>query len=297
MGLKVGSQAINVTRERGLDLSGSGGASLAGVFTGSETFSAVLWAGDDRTAAATLSAAWDADITSNPAGVAKPRVKLTIAKSAIASCTPGIYYLQVVVNPGTDDIAVLPDGSTYELLPGPGSGVVGASYVTLDQCRKFVPWIDQAMTRHPSVQLDLAELRYEARCWVDEVALARARRILERQSLRHDPVVSVDPIEPTSGVDFGPAWGVSVYPDTTIRAQLEAIEDALSAGRLEKSPAVVRATAWRTAALACLPLLGEAEAKTSWQKLGERARAESSRILAATTLVIRGGSDDYELAP
>ena len=297
MGLKVGSQAINTTRERGLELSGIGGASLLGKFDGTETFSAKLWAGDDRSPAATLTAAWDPDLASNPAGVAKPRVKLTIASSAVASCTPGTYYLQVLINPGTDNVPVLPDGSTYELTPGPGTGTIGTAYCTLDQCRKFVPWIDQAIAKHPAVQLDLAELRYEARCWVDEVALARARRILERQAIRHDPVEWVEPITPTSGVDFGPQWGVSVYPDTTLRTQLEAIEDSLAADRLVLSPAVVRAAAYRTAFLVCDPLYGTQEDQTPWQKRAAVSLERSKRLLAATTLVVRGGSDDYELAP
>ena len=297
MGLKVGSQAINTTRERGLALSGIGGASLLGAFDGAETFSAKLWAGDDRTPAATLAAAWDPDLANNPAGVAKPRVRLTIASAAIAGCTPGTYFLQVLINPGTDDVPVLPDGSTYELTAAPGTGTVGTAYCTLDQCRKFVPWIDQAIARHPAVQLDLAELRYEARCWVDEIALARARRILERQAARHDPVAWVDPITPTSGVDFGPDWGVSVYPDTTLRSQLEAIADALEADRLTTSSAVVRAACWRTAYLVCDPLLGEAEKGMTWARLAAKAQVAAVRILAATTLAIRGGSDDYELAP
>jgi hypothetical protein len=297
MGIKVGSQAINTTRERGLELSGVGGASLLGKFTGSESFAAKLWAGDDRTAAATLSAAWDADLANNPAGVAKPRVRLTIAKSAVSGCTPGTYYLQVLINPGTDDVPVLPDGSTYELTAGPGTGTVGTAYCTLDQCRRFVPWIDQAITKHPAVQLDLAELRHDARCWVDELAMARARRILEKQAARHDPLEWVDPITPTTGVDLGPGWGVSVYPDTTLRTQLEAIEDALAADRLVKSPAVIRAAAYRTAFLVCDPLYGTQDDQTPWTKRAAVSRERAIRLLAATTLVILGGSDDYELAP
>ena len=98
-------------------------------------------------------------------------------------------------------------------------------------------------------------------------------------------------------MDFGPTWGVSVYPDTTLRAQLETIEDALAAGHLTLSTAVVRAACWRTAWLVCDPLFGEVEKGVTWRQLAMQALVRASRLLGATTLVVRGGSADYELVP
>lgn len=296
---KIGSQAVNTTRRRGLDLSGIGGASLAGTFDGSETFSAVLWAGDNRAPAATLLAEWDPSLAGNPATVAHPRVRLTVSKDAVGSCTPGTYYLQVLLDPDGQAIPILPEGSTYELSPGPGSGVIGTSYVTLDQCKRFTPWLAQAFAKDPTLQADLAEQLYEARCWVDEVAMARARRILEKQMTRHEPVVTVAPVTISSGVDFGPEWGVSIYPDTTLEAQLEGIADALAADGMVIDSAVRRATAYRTAFLVCDPLYGTQQDQTPWQKRAAISRERSSRLLACTTLKVWDETSltTYQLAP
>lgn len=294
MGLRVGAQAVNTTRYYRLSLSGKGGASLAGEYTGAEVLTARLWAGDDRAPAATLTAAWDPDLAGNPASVTSPRILLTVAKATVQAVTPATYFLQVLIG----DTPVLPDGSTFELLPGPGAAAAGFAYITLDKMRRFVPWIDTAIAAHPTAQSDLAEQLAEASAWVNATALARAERILERQQARHDPVVEVTPLTIASGVDWGPEWGVSIYPDTTRRAQLEDIADALAAGHLVVTSYVAAAVAWRATAIVCEPLLGDvAETRLSWSKLASEAKVRSSRLLASETLKVQGGGLDIELVP
>ena len=261
--MNLGKQAINTSRDYGLDLTGQGGASLLGLFTGSETFSATLWAGDDRTAAATLTAVWDDDLADNPEGVAKPRIKLTVATSAIDELTPGRYYVQVIINPGTDDVPVLEDGSFLELTAAPGSGTAADTYCTLDDVRRFAPWIDQAAAKHGSVQLDLAEVR------------ARARTILD------DRIVSAYVAGVRGGTITRGIYETYLTVDDTsteIRAWLDSDKLMVSGGRGE---IVKEITARLTIAMVCEPLLGGPDDKMTYQKMGAFNRRLAEQLITS----------------
>jgi hypothetical protein len=260
--VNLGKQAINTSRDYGLDLTGHGGASLLGLFTGSEMFSATLWAGDDRTAAATLTAVWDEDLANNPEGVAKPRVKLTVLTDAIDELVPGRYFVQVVINPGTDDVPVLEDGSFLELTPAPGSGTAADTYCSLDDVRRYAPWIDKAAACHGSIQLDLAELRARARSIVDD------RITLAYVAGTRGGIITRAVAETYLTIDSA---------STEIRAWLDGDKLMVSGSRGE---VVKEITARLTIAMTCEPLLGGPDDKATYQKLGAFHRRMAESLLS-----------------
>lgn len=164
-------QATNATREYGLVLAGPGGSSLAGLFDGSETFAAKIWAGDDQATGATLSAAWQAgqDFATAPTLV----VVLTVARAAIEALPPGRYYLQVILGPGVHDVHVVPPGTTIELTAAPGSGEAVPVYVSRQELLDECPWIEQVQGIED--QAGFAEQRGKAREWTDAAIQAAYR--------------------------------------------------------------------------------------------------------------------------
>lgn len=173
--LRLGPQAIGTNRDYGLLLEAPDKSSLAGRFTGAETFRAILWTGDDQAAAATLSASWDSGLANNPTGQAKPRVKLTVSKTAIASLAAQSYYLSVVINPGTDDVDVVPPGTTLTITPSAGSAAALPVYCSYQDCLDYCPWLPLVVASNPSIPQDIAPQRARARTKLEDVLVSRYR--------------------------------------------------------------------------------------------------------------------------
>jgi hypothetical protein len=273
--VQIGTQAANSTRDYGLTMEGPGGATLLGTFTGSETFTARLWAGDDRASAATVTAAWDSDLASNPAGVAKPRVKLTVAESVVGDLTPGPYYVEVIINAGTDDVHVLPPGSWLELTAAPGSAAVATTHCTLDDVREVAPWITSVVAKNPSLQIDLAEQRNRAWTRLGDIIAARyAARY--RNAHWYWPGMA-------STADSPEAW---------MWAQLEAGALVTTGSR----GAVVREIlSLFTAYYTCRNLLGEAEPKVSYREVAARFLAMAESLLSALVVDLDTESGNVRL--
>jgi hypothetical protein len=266
---KLGPQSINESRDYGLKVSGRGGASLAGLFDNSETFSAKIWVGDDRAGTA-LAAEWDAD----PSALASPTVKLTVAAATIGSLTPGKYYVQVLINPSTDKVPVLETGSTIELTAGGGgTATASATYASLDDVRRFAPWIDEAIVKHGSVQLDLNEI------------LARARTIID------DRITSGYVAAVRAGVVQRTITETYLMVDTTsteIRSYLDADALMVAGGR----GAVVKEISARLAiAMVCEGLLGGPDDRTTWGRLGTFSRSRAESLLSGFRAELDTDSD------
>lgn len=288
MPLSLGRQSIGSTREYQLTLESPDGSSLAGKFTGAETFRARLWLGDD------LAPAWDSNsaVAWIAYNIAKPTLKLTVPRSAIAGLKPALWYLSILINPGTDDIEVCEPGTTLELVPAAdGAGASLPAYTERDELLQYAPWLGEVVARDTRLRGDLSEQRNLARQWIDRTAIARARRILEAQADAHEPVLAVDPIEPADGVDAGPAYGPSVYPDTTVRDQLRAIQGHLDADRLILDTGVREAAARYAVSLTCEALLGRGPDESGYQQTAARNRTLAMHRLAGTPLRIDTNGD------
>lgn len=284
--VSTGPQSLGAARDYLITLSDGDGNAPSG-FTGSETFSVKLWPGD------TLAPVWSS--TSAVTWVSTgSTLKLSVPKLS-ATVSPAPYYIQIWINPGTDDIAVLDEGTTLTLTPAPGTTTAGTAYCTFADVLDYCPWIFRVIESDPNLESDLGDQRIRASRWVDETAMARARWILEDQERRHSPVVTVDPIEPTSGVDMGPWWGPSIYHDTTLDAQLTTIQGYLDDGNLTLSPRVIEAAARYAVYLACTAVLTPT-GENPYREIAGRYHAEAMALLRSEVLRLSDGTNSLSLA-
>lgn len=252
----LGTQQTNTTARYDFSIEGAHGRSLAGVFSGVETFEAVLYPGDDRAGSAVLSAAW-IDHT-----LKAPTWRLTVARAAIEASEPGVYQLQVVLNPDTDDQPLLPPGTTLELVAGPGTSDAPAAYCSardiLDEC----PWIERLQAE--SDQAGFARQRRLAREWTDGLLH------------RHYRPPLVERTQTTFAWPFGPLRTGARDPW---------LVEQLDAGRLVVTPDVRRLNVLYALSLVLRHQVGTVPsgAKTTYQALGAAYRAEAESLAACIT--------------
>ena len=264
----LGPQAIGTDASYPLTLLGSDGqtaANLAGV----SGLSATIWAGDDQPPLATEAVA----VTLASAGLVLLKVA---AADTLTIGSAGTYSVRVAYT--------TPDGHTLEgwrgnlqLVASPGSAAAPAVYCSRADMAEVAAWIDR-MQDLAQDQAGFAAQRAQARQMVDEAVLSRARAVLDDQGRRHAPVLGLPPFVPTTGVDSGPWWGPSLYPDLDAQAQLDALAATLAAGTLAAQTLAVDARLRRVAALlavsiVCRQQLGEAAADTSYQMLARTYRS------------------------
>ena len=142
--------------------------------------------------------------------------------------------------------------------------------------------------------------RGRAREWLDNIILDRVNAVLYDQAYRHGPVQESVPIIPTTGYDYGPQWGQSTIPDTTIRDQLTVFRGYLNSGYLMRrgydatppldNGQVERISANYTLYLIMRPQI-DSRGETSYQELATRFKKEAIRGLAGWTTRMYTGAD------
>jgi hypothetical protein len=239
-------------------------------YVGTEALAASVWAGDAQAAAITPTVAWS---TSGP-----PVVTLTVDDSQSDDLTARQTY--------TVRCTITDGGDVYEFFrgwivtdPSPGTGTALDVYCT------FADMLDLAgglvdVLKESADQAGFAELRNKARQWTDRTCLARARSILEEQQGKHAAIVSSDPIEISGGVDDGPTWGRSIYPETSIRDQLDDVRALLNADDLILDPELIEANA---AFALSLVYQRQAGGNEEYRRLAQEWRDRAIRTLAGYT--------------
>ncbi len=259
----LGPQPVNTSRTYEIELSGGGQspASLAGVFSGDETFAVRLWTGDDQPNLATLTARWatSADAPAdqptrydgNPTDLSTPYVILSVPASAIGDLPPALYRLQVLINPETD--AVLAYQGLIELTAAPGTAEAPAVYCTFDDVRKVAPWIGQLITQDTSLQSDLAEQRALARSRIDDAIVAAYRPFAGRGR---------------GGNSYLLATTVGTYESGPSKWLRDQLADGLLMTAGSRGLRLREIAARLTVSIACEGQLGKASDETPFQKLG-----------------------------
>jgi hypothetical protein len=244
----LGPQYNDETRDYLLVLQHPTGDSLAGDFTGSETFEAELWAGEDRTAIA-LTASWatpgEPNVPlGNPTTVDSPVVKLTVLAATVAGLE-GVHDWRVTI-PATDTVVA---SGRITLVAAPGSATAPATYCTLREMKDLCPIIESLSGFADSA--GFADARGMARVDFDHI-LQRTYRGPDRNDES-----SLDHL-----LDGGTRWGEH---DATLQTWLDA-------GRLVlTTPAGKRIRRWN-ALMACYHVLR--------RELGERGDEYRSRAMA-----------------
>jgi hypothetical protein len=130
-------------------------------YTGSESVSGVVWAGDDRASLFAPTVAWE-----NPFVSATP--KIVISVSAIQSAqSPGRYRLRLTV------AGVIRDVGWIRITAAPGATAAPKVYCTFDEMRIYGgSWVDDLQTDADRVGFE--EQRARARTLIDDQIISRA---------------------------------------------------------------------------------------------------------------------------
>jgi hypothetical protein len=259
----LGPQSTNSSKSYSLILSGYQGNSLAGTFTGSETFSAILSTGDDQAQTATLSAAWDTTISGNPSTVSAPTIKLTVPTSAISSLAAGIYFYQVIINPGTDNLEAA--RGRLQLRVASGSTATLPVYCSFADMTRIVPWV--ATLASDEDQTGFAEQRNSARVWFENILFAHDRGQADRAY-------------------FEGGWM------TPVMGRSKWLVDQLAANKLMLNPDIVRANALYALGEILEDQIGSRDG-TPYQALGDRYRAQAESIAKTVIAELDTNADGY----
>ena len=139
-------------------------------FLNTDTLTASVWTGANETTILTPSTTW---LNGNaPAG----QIQITFQNADSAGLAFGIYFIQAFATragspPRT--AAMLPRGSTLEILAASGSMAQRPTYITITDLRTIAPWVDdiQAPDNHTGFDEQCAD----ARDWLDEITLRNYR--------------------------------------------------------------------------------------------------------------------------
>jgi hypothetical protein len=294
MGQPLGPQPLGTSRSYPRELSGVQGASLAGHFTGTETFLARIWPGGTYPTLATLTASWDATVAGNPATLARPILLITVPASAIAALEEGTYQYEVIADPGTVD--ELLDRGQIKLVDSAGATAVPRTYCSLRDMVAECAWIEDAEGLQDARAANFLRERASASRWLERQAMARWSRAMEDQGSRHAAVAALAAIVPTSGIDAGPAWGDSSIPDATHRAAESAFAALLdSAGLMVDAPpdrdGLRRAAALYSLFEALDDQVGKDAAGSSFQAQAAKFRSRAVGMLRGVTLRVDSDAD------
>jgi len=259
----LGPQSTNTTKSYSLTLNGFQNSSLAGYFTGSETFQATLSTGDDQATSVTLTAAWDAAVTGNPASASNPVIKLTVPASVIAGLATGIYWYQVVINPGTDNLEAARGRISLRVVTGNATAL--PTYCTVTDLTRVVPWIASLMSDED--QTGFAEQRNSARVWFENILFAHDRGQAERAYFE--------------GGWTTPVMGRSVW-----------LQQQLDAGKLMLRPDVVRANALYALGEVLESQIGTRDG-TPYQSLAGYYRGQAEAIAKTVIAELDTNDDGY----
>src|SRR5206468_1259708 len=140
------------------------GTPATGLFAGTDTIAAKVWQGQDLTALVTPAASW---IDANAA-----QFQVSFNDADTTSLEFATYAIQVWASRSGRTVALLPAGSTIEILATPGSTASPAVYCTYQDLEDECNWIGQFQAAND--QTGFAKQRAKARLWMDSLILRAA---------------------------------------------------------------------------------------------------------------------------
>jgi hypothetical protein len=163
--------------------------------------------------------------------------------------------------------------------PSPGTTAALLTYCSYADLYRSAPWVQRVISSSDNMRGDLSDYRNQAYLWTNRQIMARARRIIDEQYRRHEPVLYVTQPDVPYGVDGGPWWGPSIYPDTTKDTQLQQIQSWLPAGLDLSDGTINQVNVYKSIEFMCETQIGQhVETETSYQDLAGKYRGQAWRL-------------------
>ena len=269
------------------------GSPLTTTYAGTEAIAAKVWAGDDRASLVTPTVAW--------LSAADATLALSMTAAQTDDLTPGTYVMSVDITDGGEVYECFRSWLRVEAVAG--IATAGTAYCMLDDMLEAAGDLVEDLQNRADVA-GFAEQREEAARWTRKTIRTRAEVIGRRHLEQHSPVVTQTAIEISDGLDDGPEWGPSIYPDTTLRTHLDLVTSWVDSGYLmqteDDDEALRRANALYSVGLVYRRQHGESAKGETYRMMAARMFSEAIRLLASYTFrfdLDNDGTVDRELEP
>jgi hypothetical protein len=139
-----------------------------GIFLSTDVLTASVWAGSNEIPLLTPAASW--------ISATNAQYQVSLQNTDSSSLAYGIYYLQAyATRAGTPSrtTALLPRGTSLEIIAAPLLAVPRPSYISIIDLRKIAPWIDDLQV--PDSHEGFDDPCADSRDWLDEMTLRNYR--------------------------------------------------------------------------------------------------------------------------
>jgi hypothetical protein len=242
-----------------------------GIFTVTDVLTAKVWAGSNEVPLLTPTASW----------VSAPNAtyQVTLQNIDSSSLPYGIYYLQAyATRPGTPPrtTALLPRGSSLEIIAAPAAVVPRPTYIGIADLRKIAPWIEDLQV--PDSSEGFHDPCADSRDWLDELTLRNYRG--GNVSLLGYHGMALD------------AWFTGGGRRTALTNRW--LFAALAANQLLVTPRVKNVCAYYALSRICESMITKGG---MYAMLAARYRLEAESLLASTTVEIDVNGDGFGEVP
>jgi hypothetical protein len=248
------------------------GTTPTGIFVGTDVLTAKVWAGSNETPLLTPAASW--------ISATNATYQVTLQNTDSASLAYGIYYLQAyatrVVLGVTRTTALLPRGTSLEIIAAPMAAVPRPTYIGIADLRKIAPWIDDLQV--PDSHEGFDDPCADSRDWLDEMILRNYRG--GNVSLLGYHGFALD------------AWYTGGGRRTSLTNRW--LFASLAANQLLVTPRVKNVCAYYALSRICEAMITKGG---TYAMLAARFRLEAESLLTSTTVEIDVNGDGYGEVP
>jgi hypothetical protein len=248
------------------------GTTPTGIFMGTDVLTASVWAGSNEVPLLTPTASW--------ISVTNAQYQVTLEDTDSSSLPYGIYYLQAyatrVVSGVTRTTALLPRGSSLEIIAAAKTGTPRPSYISITDLRKIAPWIDDLQV--PDLHEGFDDPCADSRDWLDEMVLRNYRG--GNVSLLGYHGMALD------------AWYSGGGRRTSLSNRW--LLSCLAANQLLVTPRVKNVCAYYALSRICESMITKGG---QYAMLAARFRLEAESLLASTTVELDVNGDGFGEVP
>ena len=241
------------------------------IFLSTDVLTASVWAGSNETPLLTPAASW--------ISATNAQYQVTLQNTDSSSLAYGIYYLQAYATRAgspTRTTALLPRGTSLEIIAAAATGTPRPTYITIVDLRKIAPWIDDLQV--PDSHEGFDDPCADARDWLDEMTLRNYRG--GNVSLLGYHGMALD------------AWYTGGGRRTSLSNRW--LIACLAANQLLVTPRVRNVCAYYALSRVCESMITKGG---MYAMLAARYRLEAESLLASTTVEIDVNGDGYGEVP